>query len=172
MDERARRAIDDVVSGFSAASGLDVYLVEVVIRGGGRKIEVIADTDQGIGIGQCAALSRRIRERLESLEGAPMFAEGDFELMVASPGIGEPIRVKRQYVRHTGRLIRVEYDDGAGGKREMTGRLLEACVGSEEEPFIVIGPKATGAKKKKEGPPAPLRLRLADISKAWVQTEL
>ena len=170
MDE-IRRTIEDVVSGFSAGSGTEVYLVDLVIRGGGRKIEVIADTDSGIGIGQCATLSRRIRERLESLEEIPMFAEGDFDLMVASPGLGEPIRVKRQYIRHVGHLIKVEYDDAAGGKRDMTGRLLEAGVGGEEDPYIVIVPQAKRGGKKTEEP-ASARFRLADISRASVQTEL
>ena len=170
MDEKIRTAIDEVVAEVSAGTGQDIYLVEAAIRAGGRKIELTVDTDRGISIDICAKLSRKIRERLESDEEFEPLAEGDFDLMVSSPGIGEPIRVNRQYRRHIDRLFRVIYLDSEEERQEVAGRLLQAEL-EQDEPFIVLEP-VVSAKKKKKAEVPPVTVRLADIVKASVQIEL
>lgn len=172
IDDRIRAAIDEAVAEVSAATGQEIYLVETLIRGGGRKIDLTVDTDSGIGIQQCAKLSRRIRDILENPDGMPAdeLEAGDFELTVSSPGLGEPIRVKRQYLRHLGRLIRAVVIDEDDERREVEGRLLQAVVGEEPDPYIVLEP-VVSARKKKLAPPEPVTLRLSEIVKASVQTE-
>ncbi|RXK88745.1 ribosome maturation factor RimP [Chlorobaculum sp. 24CR] len=173
MDELIHKAIGESIADLAAATGDEMYVVEAVIRAGGRKIELTVDTDKGVSIGQCAKLSRAIRARLEVCQDNIMLAEGDFDLMVSSPGIGEPVKVQRQYLRHLGRLIRVNYLDGEAQPKEITGRLLEAAVGAgeEEAPSITIEAVKEGRKKRSAGE-APVTLRLADVVKAVVQTGL
>jgi ribosome maturation factor RimP len=170
MEQKIRKAIDEAIAEVLAGTGEEIYLVEAAIRGGGRKIELTVDTDRGISIDLCAKLSRRVRERLESDEEFEPLAGGDFDLMVSSPGIGEPIRVSRQYRRHLGRLFKVAYLDSEEERQEAAGRLLEAVI-EGDEPRIVLEP-VTSAKKKKKAEVPPLTLRLADIVKATVQIEL
>jgi ribosome maturation factor RimP len=170
MEQKIRKAIDEAMAEVQAGTGEEIYLVEAAIRGGGRKIELAIDTDRGISIDLCAKLSRRIRERLESDEESEPLAAGDFDLMVSSPGIGEPIRVSRQYRRHLGRLFKVVYLDSEEERQEVAGRLLEAAIDGDE-PGIVLEP-VTSAKKKKKAEVPPVTLRLADIVKATVQIEL
>jgi ribosome maturation factor RimP len=101
-----------------------------------------------------------------------MLAEGEFDLMVSSPGIGEPIRVQRQYLRHLGRLIRVNYLDGEGQSKEITGRLLEAVVDAgDAAPSITIEAVREGRKKRTAGEP-PVTILLADVVRAVVQAGL
>jgi ribosome maturation factor RimP len=171
MDERIKAAIEESMAEVSAGTGQEIYLVEAVVRGGGRTIELTVDTDKGINIDQCAKLSRKIRARLESYEDDIMLAGGEFDLQVSSPGIGEPVTVKRQYLRHLGRLIRISFMDAEGQRQEIDGRLIEAVTGEEDEPFIVLEPVMQGKKKRKADVP-PMTMRLADIVKAVVQTEL
>jgi ribosome maturation factor RimP len=169
IDDLIHKAIGESMAELSAVSGNEMYLVEAAIRGGGRKIELTVDTDKGVSIDQCAKLSRAIRARLEACEEHIMLAEGDFDLLVSSPGIGEPIRVRRQYLRHLGRLIRVNYLDAEKQQQEITGHLLEAAVGAEvEEPSITIEAVKEGRKKRTAGE-APVTLRLSDVVKAVVQ---
>jgi ribosome maturation factor RimP len=171
MDAVIRKAIDESIAEVSAATGEDIYLVEAVVRGGGRKIVLDVDTDRGISIDQCARLSRSIRARLEGCEENIMLSGGDFDLMVSSPGIGEPLRVQRQYLRHLGRRLRVTYQDHEGQSKEVEGRLLEASVIDSPEPSITVEPFMTGKKKKPAGQ-TPLTLRLADVARAVVQTDI
>ncbi|NTU93643.1 MAG: ribosome maturation factor RimP [Chlorobiaceae bacterium] len=169
MEEKIRKAIDEVMAEMSVVTGEEIWLVEAAVRGGGTKIELTVDTDRGIRIDQCAKLSRRIRERLESDTEFEPLAGGDFELLVSSPGLGEPIRVNRQYLRHTGRLLKVVYDDAEDERQEITGRLLQAEIDGDE-PRIVLDPLVSAKKRKKAEVP-PVTLRLADIVKASVQIE-
>ena len=169
MDEKIRTVIDEVLPEVSVAAGQEIYLVEAAIRGGGRKIELTVDTDRGISIDLCAKLSRKIRERLEGDEAFEPLAGGDFDLMVSSPGLGEPIRVSRQYLRHVGRLFRVIYLDADEERQELTGRLVSAATDTEE-PSIVLEP-VVSAKKKRLAEVPPVTLRLADVLKAMVQIE-
>ncbi|NTV02709.1 MAG: ribosome maturation factor RimP [Chlorobiaceae bacterium] len=169
MDEKIRRVIDEMIAEVSALKGQDIYLVEAAIRGGGRKIELTVDTDKGISIDICAKLSRKIRERLESDEEFEPLAGGDFDLMVSSPGLGEPIRVGRQYLRHVGRLLKVVYLDAEEEKRELTGRLVGTALDAEV-PTIVLEPLVS-AKKKKSAEVLPVTLCLADIVRATVEIE-
>lgn len=172
MDELIHKAIGESIADLSAATGDELYVVEAAIRGGGRKIELTVDTDKGVSIDQCARLSRAIRARLEACEEHLMLAEGDFDLLVSSPGIGEPIRVRRQYLRHLNRLIRVNFLDEERQPKEITGRLLEAAVGAEEpEPSITIEAVREGRKKRTAGEP-PVTIRLADVVRAVVQAGL
>jgi ribosome maturation factor RimP len=172
LDELIHQAIGESIADLSAATGGEIYVVEAAIRAGGRKIELTVDTDKGVSIDQCARLSRAIRARLEACEENTMLADGDFDLMVSSPGIGEPIMVQRQYLRHLGRLIRVNYLDGEGQPKEITGRLLEAAVGAEEpEPSITIEAVREGRKKRTAGEP-PVMITLADVVRAVMQAGL
>ena len=169
MEGKMRSVIDEVMAEVSAGAGQEIYLVEAAIRGGGRKIELTVDTDRGISIDLCAKLSRKIRERLEGDGEFEALTSGDFDLMVSSPGIGEPVRVSRQYLRHVGRLFKVVYLDAEDERQELTGR-LESVALDAEEPCIVLAPLAS-AKKRKAAEIPPVTLRLADVVKATVQIE-
>jgi ribosome maturation factor RimP len=171
MDELIQKAIAESVADLTATTGNEIYVVEAAIRSGGRKIELTVDTDKGISIDQCAKLSRAIRARLEACEEHLILAEGDFDLLVSSPGIGEPVRVQRQYLRHLGRLIRVNYLDEERQPKEIAGRLLEASVSDTPEPSITVDPVIAGKKKKTAGH-SPLTLRLADVVRAVVLTDI
>ncbi len=57
---------------------------------------------------ECAKISRAISKYLD--EESPLdFA---FNLEVSSPGLGKPILVPRQYIRHLGKKLRVKFSTG------------------------------------------------------------
>jgi ribosome maturation factor RimP len=169
MEGKIRTVIDEVMAEVSVGAGQEIYLVEAAIRSGGRKIELSVDTDRGISIDLCAKLSRKIRERLEGDGEFEALTSGDFDLLVSSPGIGEPVTVPRQYLRHVGRLFKVVFLDAEDERQELTGR-LESAMLDAEEPSIVLQPLVS-AKKKRAADVPPVTLRLADVVKAMVQIE-
>lgn len=83
---------------------LDLFLVDLKIDTS-NKIDISIDGDSGVGIDKCIAVSRAV-------EGSLDREKEDFELMVASPGIGQPFKVHRQYVKAVGRLVEVLMLDG------------------------------------------------------------
>ncbi len=83
-----------------------------------NNIELFLDGDKGLPIEKCVSFNRKIYKLIEE---SGMFPEGDFSLEVSSPGIDEPLKLHRQYVKNIGRSIEVVMNDGS--KKE--GKLLE-----------------------------------------------
>jgi ribosome maturation factor RimP len=80
------------------------FLVQVRIKPT-NNIKVFLDGDEGITIETCIKINRRLYAIIEEQQ---LFPDGDFSLEVSSPGVGEPLLMKRQYVRNIGRNIKVE----------------------------------------------------------------
>ncbi|HQT92728.1 MAG TPA: hypothetical protein PL001_11960 [Candidatus Kryptobacter bacterium] len=96
------------------------FLVDLAVKGEGKRqlLEVFCETEQGITISQCSGISRGI---LPILETSGILGES-FRLDVSSPGVGEPLKDKRQYRSNMGRLMSVKYLE-AGETKEAEGDL-------------------------------------------------
>ncbi len=117
--------------------GSSSYLVDVLI-GNGNVITVEIDNDEGVGIDQCAALSRHLELSLDrDVE--------DFELTVTSVGLTSPFKTLRQYKKFEGEEVEVLTKKG----EKLTGTLES----SDLEGFTIAVTKKVkpeGAKRKVE----------------------
>lgn len=84
--------------------GTDLFLVSVHVHPG-NKIEVLMDSDQGFTIEHCVEISRFIESKFDR-------EVEDFALEVSSPGLSQPLKVKRQYTKNIGREVAVKLKDG------------------------------------------------------------
>ena len=85
----------------------ELFLVEVKMLPN-NKLIIHVDGDEGISIQDCAAISRHVGFHLEE-ENA---IEKAYNLEVSSPGVGEPLRLKRQYEKNIGREVSVKLSGG------------------------------------------------------------
>ncbi|MBW4888445.1 ribosome assembly cofactor RimP [Mucilaginibacter sp. HMF5004] len=113
----------------------DLFLVEIKMLPS-RKLMILVDGDNGIGIADCAAISRFVGFKLEEEE---VIAEA-YNLEVSSPGIDSPLILPRQYTKNVGRNLGIKMLDGA--KREGT-------LKSIDNDNIIIEEKVKAAKGKK-----------------------
>ncbi len=155
MQERISNCVSQVLAESAGTRGEGAYLIDIKVKGkgSGRKIEILMDADIGIRIHQCAYISRRIRERIEGDDDLLELVGENFDLMVSSPGLGEPIIIPRQYIRHVGKLLQVTYADANGEPVELAGYLQEVSPLDESAPKVVIMPKLhikKGQKPKTE----------------------
>lgn len=81
------------------------FIVDVIasFKGAVGKVLVIVDGDAGIGIDDCADLSRDLSKALDDSN----LISGAFNLEVSTPGLDQPLKLKRQYVKNIGRNVRV-----------------------------------------------------------------
>lgn len=86
----------------------DLFLVEIRIRPT-NNIKVFIDGDSGVSIDKLVQLNRRLYKQIEE-EG--MFPGGDFSLEISSPGLDEPLKLHRQYVKNIGRPVEVLQNEG------------------------------------------------------------
>lgn len=90
------------------------YLVEVNIALGNR-ITITLDNDNNVGIAECVAVSRWVEHNLDR-------ETDDFSLEVSSPGLDQPFKVFRQYLKNKGREVEVKLLDGT----KLEGVLVDA----------------------------------------------
>jgi len=111
------------------------FLVEVNNRPSGN-FKVIVDADQGADIDHLSRINRALYKWMEE----NFYPNGNFSIEVSSPGLDEPLKLDRQYLKNIGRNVEVVLKSGL--KRE--GKLL-----STDEHKIVVE-EVTGKGKKME----------------------
>jgi ribosome maturation factor RimP len=85
--------------------GGECFPVEVKISP--SRVAVYIDKPSGVSLQECASLSRLISDTLE-----PDGVWESHELEVSSPGMDQPLKVYRQYLRRIGREVRVITREG------------------------------------------------------------
>ncbi|AOM77582.1 ribosome assembly cofactor RimP [Pedobacter steynii] len=85
----------------------ELFLVEVKMLPN-NKLIIHVDGDEGISIQDCAAISRHVGFYLEEENTI----EKAYNLEVSSPGVGEPLKLQRQYVKNVGRELSVKLNGG------------------------------------------------------------
>jgi len=111
------------------------FMVEISVKPT-NNIKVFVDADQGAAIDQLSRINRALYKWVEE----NLFPNGDFSIEVSSPGLDEPLKLDRQYLKNIGRMVEVVLKNGL--KEE--GKLISV---SENE---VVLEEEKGKGKKKE----------------------
>lgn len=129
------------------------FIVDVIVssRTGPQKVMVIVDGDNGISIDDCATISRQLSKTLDE---SPLLNER-YMLEVSTPGLDQPLKLKRQYKKNIGRKLRVKLQD-----KIVEGKLLEV-----KEEKISLG-QEIGVGKNKEI--VPIEIQFSEIDKSFV----
>ncbi len=127
--------VREIVKSEVQARGL--FLVDLALDNQGR-IDVDVDSEKGVTIKECMDLNR-------ALEAALDREKEDFELTVASPGLGQPLKVVEQYLKNVGKKLDVVTLSG----EKITGILLSVEPGNSISLEVSERRKLEGAKKKK-----------------------
>lgn len=108
----------------------DMFVVDIKVKTG-NNITILLDRDSGIRIDDCIKLTRFIESQYDR-------EVEDYSLVVSSAGIGQPLKLLRQYLKIIGKEVDVEFND----KTMLKGILLAA----DDEKIVV----KTTTKIKKE----------------------
>ena len=116
----------------------DKFVVEVLVSGKKipKRVLITMDGDHGITIDDCAELSRRLSKEFDELA---LFGDENYLLEVSTPGVDQPLKLKRQYYKNIGRSLKVKVLENV-----TVGRLKEV---SEDQ---IVLEQETGTGKKKE----------------------
>ena len=85
----------------------DIFLVDIKIKPI-NNIKIYLDADSGLGIEKCIKINRALYKIIEEMG---IYPDGDFSLEVSSPGIDEPLKINRQYVKNVGREVELKGHD-------------------------------------------------------------
>ncbi|GGD58757.1 ribosome maturation factor RimP [Emticicia aquatilis] len=114
------------------------------------KVTILLDSDEGIKIDECTAISRQLGTDIDE-----MMPE-KYTLEVSSPGVDFPLKSERMYRKNIGRSLKVIQNDGT----EIKG-VLETV---EAEQITVIEDK----KRKKNEEIVPVAIPFGNIKQSEV----
>lgn len=134
-NENLIETIETMVSDLLAPAPGD-FLVSVKIKPT-NNIKIYIDSEEGVSIEKCIRYNRSLYKQLE--EG-PLFPDGNFSLEISSPGIDEPLKMHRQYIKNIGRNVQVLFNDAS----TQDGKLLAV---TEQD---ILLEQTTGKGKKAE----------------------
>jgi len=105
-------------------NGMGYELVELQAANGGRMLRLLIDKTGGIGLEDCAAVSRQL-SRVFEVEGV------NYErLEVSSPGLDRPLKKSADFARFAGHKADVKMrTPDASGRRRFVGVLRGAAEG-------------------------------------------
>lgn len=100
------------------------YLIDVKNRWEGKQqlIDIFVDTDEGVTIDLCAQISRQLIRTIDNSD----IMRSPYRLQVSSPGIDRPLKFSRQYQKHIGRQLSIQYNLD-GSILRLTGELIETA---------------------------------------------
>jgi ribosome maturation factor RimP len=133
--EEQIRALEQKVNSLIADEP-GVFLVEIRIKPT-NNVKVFIDADSGMFIEKLIQYNRKL---YRDLDENGFFPGGDFSLEISSPGLDEPLKLHRQYLKNKGRHVEVVRKDGV----KTEGKLVSV---TETE---IIVEEEKGKNKKKE----------------------
>ncbi len=131
--------------------GTDIFVVDIKVSAA-NAIRVVLDADSGLSIDKCVAISRQVEHNLDR------DAE-DFSLEVTSFGLTQPLKLKRQYIKNTGRNLNIRLTDGT----TLKGKLVNV------DDNILHLEKTLTKKEIKEGVDAAFTVDIEDVKEAKVE---
>lgn len=120
--ERIAQQVSELISPVVADLGFE--LVEVLFRREqhGNVLRVVIFAETGIGVDDCALVSREVSRILDVEERI----DQAYHLEVSSPGLDRPLETARDFFRYRGQQVRVILVETL---EEVTGKILD--VGDE-----------------------------------------
>jgi ribosome maturation factor RimP len=113
--ERLTALIEPVVE----REGAELVDLEVAGSLGRPIVRAYVDTEGGVTLDECARLSRRLEEMLESAGAVPE----RYVLEVSSPGIERPLTKRVHFERYLGREVTVRLHHKRDGQKRFVGTL-------------------------------------------------
>lgn len=140
--EEQIRAMEQKVTSLIADEP-DLFLVDIRIKPT-NNLKVFVDGDKGVSIEKLVQYNRRL---YKDIEESGFFPGGDFSLEVSSPGLDEPLKIHRQYLKNIGRYVEVIRKDGIKTEGKLVSATETEIVVEEEKGKNLPGRQA-GKKKE------------------------
>ena len=129
-DEYIVEKVQEFAEGFLPSMGLELVEVQFRQEGHGWVLRLFIDGPDGIGVDQCASVSREMNVFLDVED----FIPDAFHLEVSSPGLERPLRTVDDYMRFAGKKARIKLRHPINGQKMFIGLVGE----SDEHGFELI----------------------------------
>jgi len=132
LGEYDGKKIEEVVEDFLFRRGYELVDLKLESSPSRAMLEVYVDKLGGITIKDLSEINERLKLHLETSELLPI----GFSLVVSSPGLDRVIKKETDFMRFTGRRIRMEWQNSVGKNAKVREALL---TGFENGELIIEG---------------------------------
>jgi ribosome maturation factor RimP len=150
MNTEVKQKIEQLLEPLLENDKFFVVDIKVSLSKLNSKVTILLDSDEGIKIDECRAISRQLGEELDAI------MPEKYTLEVSSPGVDVLLKSERMYRKNIGRSLKVSLKDG----NEMIG-LLEIV----DSQFITI---IEEKKRKKNEEVTPVSIPFENIKESQV----
>ncbi len=109
---------------------LEFWGLEMVVQGREKTLRVYIESDKGIAVEDCEAVSRQ----LSSLFDVEDPIVGEYTLEVSSPGLDRPLFEAAQFAQYVGETVKIKLRSAFEGRRNFRG----ALSGVEDDEVIIV----------------------------------
>jgi ribosome maturation factor RimP len=105
--------------------GLSLVDVEYARERGGWVLRVFIDKEGSVTLEDCARVSREFGQLLDVEDIIPT----SYHLEVSSPGLDRPLKKEEDFIKYSGRKVRIKTTEPVSGRRNFKGALLGCTDG-------------------------------------------
>lgn len=136
--------LTDLLEPTISALGYQLWGVEYLPSSKHSTLRLFIDSDSGVDIDDCAAVSRQVSGILDVEDPIP----GEYNLEVSSPGVDRPLFKEAHYQQYCGQWVKLKLSSAIEGRRNFTGRIVEVKDGGVKL-LLGEGPEATSGQLAK-----------------------
>jgi ribosome maturation factor RimP len=127
MDKRAIvRKAEGILAPLLQTEGFSLVDIDYKGEQGGWVLRVLIDREHGITLDDCTRVSREFGQLLDVEDVIP----ASYRLEVSSAGLDRPLKKEADFVKYTGRRVRIKTKDQISGRRNFKGDLLGCTEGN------------------------------------------
>lgn len=134
--------ISEPIAQICLENGAYLYDAEMQKEGKNKVLRIFIDTDDGIKIDECEAISRLISKKLDDLD----CVDGAYTLEISSPGAERRLRTSRHYDWALGKDVEISLYSPIDGEKSFVGNLK---AHSEDEIRISVNGSERVIEKSK-----------------------
>jgi ribosome maturation factor RimP len=128
--------VTDIITPVIEDIGYELVYVKFLAERGRPVLRIFIDKPGGVGVDDCALVSREIETVLEVED----VVNSSFALEVSSPGLDRPLFKPQDYMRFTGSLVKIRLSEPLSGQKVIRGRIQSAT----EEGFGLLAEEHGG----------------------------
>ena len=86
-----------------------LFLIDIDWNPSSKKLVIYIDRDKDLTLSRCQEISRMFEAKLDET----LLIGENYALEVSSPGLDRPLKLRRQYLKNLGRVLRIHKADGS-----------------------------------------------------------
>ncbi len=147
--------VEELITPLLTASHMELVDVQIGAEAGKKLLRIFIDKEGGMKLQDCEDMSRAIGDLIDD---SKLFPEEAYVLEISSPGLDRVLKKEKDFVRFTGKTVRISLYAPIEGQRNFLGKMLSAGEG-----HIVINDNTTGKT---------VRIELTQIARARLEPDI